>query len=168
MPRVAELLEELKSIAEQASFTLNGQTSQLFDGRTFCVINIDEFNEVSEYQGFPICAVAYESAEPQGAVTPADGRPGRRSAATVVEMTFTIVVGVEYNHSAMVQAGGVDTKFVATDLLDVLRGRILGFQGVNDRPWRLVSEGPTEQVINGVALYGQMWATSVVHLNDDA
>lgn len=165
MASIKELSNELQALAEECAVLVDGQSREAFEGRTFEVHSMDEIEAFQGAgMGFPMAVVSFEEAEEADSANRTDGRQGgsRMAGKRAVEIRFSIVVAVDYNNSAMVQSGGVDTKFVATDLLDALREKILGYQKVNPRPWRLIRESPAPSTIEGVIMYAQLWATTTI------
>lgn len=147
MPTIVALQNELLDKVQELS---------AFKDRGFTIYNLDEIGDIaSEGTGFPLVATAYLGTIPRD--NSAIGTSGAKSSAgdvIMVHKQFAILVAVEYNWS-----DSEDTKPVATDLLDAIRGKLLGFHGVNSRPWQLVDEGPAESGISGAILYMQTWAT---------
>jgi hypothetical protein len=64
-------------------------------------------------------------------------------------------LAINYQYSA-----DNDTKIDALGLLDALRAKILGYKGVNSRPWIFNGEQPLGSETEGVIFYGQTWETS--------
>lgn len=103
----------------------------------------------------PVSGVGYDGAQPVGK----DGTPVavNAGAVTMVEIQFLIIIAIAYR-----SAGQDDTKPQATNLLDQIRAKVLGYKGVNTRPWRWIGERPEpEASTDGVAFYSQVWRTSV-------
>lgn len=128
-----------------------------FKGRGYSIYNLDEVGDIaSEGVGFPLSAVAYLGSMPVGKMShnSSGKQSGQAKGIQDVEKQFAIVLAVEYNWT-----NGENTKPVATDLLDEVRGSLLGYIGVNTRPWRLIDEGPIDSNISGAILYMQTWAT---------
>ena len=76
----------------------------------------------------------------------------------LVNVRFSVIVAVEYYWNNELD----DQKRTAMDLLSSVRGQLLGYMGVNNKPWRFVSEGPIQDSIDGVILYAQLWETTTV------
>jgi hypothetical protein len=76
----------------------------------------------------------------------------------LVNVRFSVIVAVEYYVNNELD----DQKRNAMDLLGLVRGQLIGFMGVNNKPWRFVSEGPIADSLDGVILYAQMWETTTV------
>lgn len=130
--------------------------------RGFYVFDMDDAEQKADIGGYPICVVAYEGIGEMVPLNSGRGRPqGNNSVpgAILAQMVFSVVVGVEYH-----AAGQDDTKSYATDLLDETRGWLLGFHGVNPRPWVILGENPVPGNSEGVIWYGQQWATDVAML----
>lgn len=142
------------------------QLVKSFGDRSFSIYNMDELAQVSAGSGYPIVAVGYEGTNPRPNKN-ADSRGTNIGAQDVLNVNkrFTIIVGVEYNWQGEVD---VDNKKVATDLLDEIRGKLLGFRGVNERPWEFVGEAPIDTVVDGVIYYAQQWETNAIIKGEDA
>lgn len=134
--------------------------STAFADRLYSVYNLEEIGSVNENAGYPLAAVGYEGATPAAgnASAGAEGHLRIGGDTLLVVRRFSVIVAVEYNWNNEFE----DQKQVATDLLDAIRPKLLGFKGVNDRPWRFVGEGPTSESIDGVIFYAQMWETTSV------
>ena len=160
---IEALSDELVALAEASTTVVQGRATQAFEGRTFDVVSLDEVGELARNFELPACAVAYDGTTPTDTSKPSSGRASQCALPTAVEHRFYVIVVVDYNGSAVVQTGrGVNTKFVATALLDVLAGKIDGHTGVNDRPWRFLEQGPAPFEVNGVVMYIQSWATTAI------
>ncbi len=144
MATIATLIAEL--------VTLTKTVSDLVD-KSYSVFNVEELEDYSRAVDFPLAGVSYEGTTPQDNI---QGTAKRHSSAIFVTTYFTIIVGVNYRAGT-----GVDTKVVATDLLDGVRSAVLGYQGVNTRPWRFSGEQPLPTDLEGVIFYGQMWETDL-------
>lgn len=157
MTSIAALENELLGIVK--SVTSVGE-------RGYSVYNLDEVGDIaSKGSGFPLAAVAYIGTVPrENSVHPSGGAKQQAPAGMAyVLKQFAILIAVEYNWTT-----GEDTKPVATDLLDDVRGKLLGFSGVNARPWQLVDEGPANSNISGAILYMQTWQTSCIDKGNSA
>lgn len=150
---------------------LEGLVSALpaFKDKTWTIYNLEDLDEKRQFQGFPVVGVAYEStnavdqsASSAGNFKSAAAQANRAQcqAAAMLEQRFSIIVGIEYNPTGQ-RDGTDDTKAIATDLLDDIRSAVLGYKGVNTRPWQLEGEAPTGSEIEGVIWYGQVWKTTV-------
>jgi hypothetical protein len=135
-----------------------------FHSPGYYIYNMEDYARQAEMGAkYPLVAVAYEGiveiADPLG------GRPHNSAvnatAIAVLTLLFSVVLGVEYH-----AAGRDDSKPVATDLLDAIRRKLLGFTGVNARPWVLHGEQPLggSTELEGVIWYGQQWKTDVPFL----
>ena len=152
-PSTEALLQELRDLVKGVpAFAASGFSS--FD---FADLSVQ-----AEGQGlnFPLAGVSYDGAIPndkaQGgnAVTPA---ANASHAAALVAMQFTVMIAIQYHYG-----GQDDTKPQATSLLDDLRPRIMGYKGVNTRPWRFIGEKPEPTASgDGLAFYSQVWQTVV-------
>ena len=141
--------------------------------RTWSVYDLDDLDDQREFAGFPVVGVAYEGAQPTenvashgGNFKSAEAQAHRAQVQSVVflEFRFSVIVGIEYNPTGQ-RDGTDDTKAVATDLLGEIRQGILGYSGVNTRPWLFEGEAPTGSEIEGVIWYGQVWKTLVPALS---
>jgi len=120
----------------------------------YSVFNVEELETLAGHVGFPLAGVSYEGGTPQE--HSAHSKSASYNSATLTTLHFLIVVGVNYKY-----ASDSDSKPVATDLLDEVRSVVLGYRGVNSRPWRYTGELPLQSEIEGAILYGQMWETDV-------
>jgi hypothetical protein len=151
-PSTKDLVDELVERVRLASAS--------FGDRLYTVYNLEDIGTVNENAGYPLAAVGYEGATPAAgnAAAGAEGRTTFGGDTLLVVRRFSVIVAVEYNWNNEFE----DQKQVATDLLDAIRPKLLGFKGVNDRPWRFVGEGPTSESIDGVIFYAQIWETMSV------
>lgn len=141
---VDELLSRAKGVA---AFRQHG----------FSVFDIEDLYRTANNITPPIVGVIYDGAMPasgnQG--TPAEGRPAAQ-ASLFVTLQFSVIIGVQYTFS-----GQGDHKEQATNLLDDMRSMIIGFSGVNHRPWIFSGEKPEKDVSGeGMLFYSQIWQTS--------
>lgn len=152
----AELVEIVSAVPE-------------FSERTWSVYDLDDLTGKSEFTGFPVVGVSYEGTAPiaQSASSAgnfksaaAQAHQAQCQAASLLEQRFSIIVGIEYNPTGN-DDGTDDNKAVATDLVDGIRAAVIGYKGVNTRPWLLEGEAPTGSAIEGVIWYGQIWKTTV-------
>lgn len=131
-----------------------------FKKRSWSIFDVEDLQRKSEFMGFPIVGVAYEGAEVKDQVDlqkTVACPPG----AAMITLSFSIVLGVNYSSH-----GENDTKSDAMDLLDEIRSTVLGYSGVNTRPYRLSGESPTPGDIEGVIFYGQLWQTDVIQTSN--
>lgn len=145
---VAQLSEELRGIVTALpSFTNSG----------FNIYDMDDLETVTTDSGvqLPLVGVSYEGGAP--APQKQDAAPRGSRAGLMHQLQFAVIIGVEYSSAA----SPTDTKVMATDLLDEVRGTVLGYTGVNKRPWGFVSEGPQGSSLEGVIFYGQLWSTLI-------
>lgn len=147
-PTIAELITELVDTV--------GALPE-FQDRKFSIYDMDDMSEKAAMQSTPIVGVGYESMEP-GALPDQRTTPPANIKTTLLYTTvsFSILVGIEYSAQA-----GTDTKPIATDLLDAVRRCLIGFKGVNGKPWRFAGERPAGSDDRGVIWYGQLWQTDV-------
>ncbi len=153
IPTIVELHEELQWLVKDVP---------AFKESGFSTFDIDDLSVQSEGQGlnFPLAGVVYDGALPadkmQGGNT-ATPVAASSHAATTLGMQFTVMIVIQYHYG-----GQDDTKPQATNLLDDLRKRIMGYKGVNSRPWRFVGEKPEPAASgDGLAFYSQVWQTVV-------
>lgn len=129
-----------------------------FKNHGYSVMGVEDFDEKRGREALPVVGVAWDGAEP----APKDQNPNVASMstrATVMQLTWTVIIAIEYRHNG--QAGA--TRVAAHDLLDGLRQAISGFKGVNTRPWIWAGEGPIPDASgDGVVYYGQVWRTTVI------
>lgn len=136
-----------------------------FSGRGYSIFNADEIGDIAvSGVGYPLAAVAYISTIPQENSAVATGAASRTPGdVLMVDKQFAVLIAVEYNWSDL-----ENTKPIATDLLDSVRGKLLGYKGVSGRPWRLADEGPINSSAEGVILYMQLWETTCIDKGDSA
>jgi len=138
---IAEIIARCKTLPE-------------FGDRGYSVYDMDDL-ETTAFNGFPLVAVTYEGREPVD--NSVNGVARGSCSATVLALRFMVVVGVEYQ-----SISNEDTKPTATDLLDAIIPVMLGYKGVNNRPWKLVGETPVDGALEGVIFYGQIWETEII------
>lgn len=126
-----------------------------FTDSGFSVFDFADFDSKRAGQVLPVVGVAYDGAEPEG--NEAIPAASKARAMSVLNMQFVIVVAAEYRYT-----GQDDTKQDVFDLLDQVRAVVLGYKGVNSRPWRFLGERPeAEESGDGVIFYSQVWQTSL-------
>lgn len=151
-PTIAQLQEELRARV--------GALKE-FEERAFSIYDVDDLSQQMTLQGTPAVAVGYEHTEPTATPnTRTMPSTDVKTSFLYTEATFSILVGVEY-----VPNGDTDTKPIATDLLDAVRKCLIGFKGVNGKPWRFAGERPVGGDDRGVIWYGQLWQTDVPYLS---
>lgn len=159
-PKIRQLIRELYDLVAAVPE---------FSERAWSIYDLEDLSEKSQFAGFPVVGIAYEgtapadqSASSAGNFKSAAAQANQRQcqAAALLEQKFSIIVGIEYNPTGN-DDGTDDNKAVATDLLDEIRAAIIGYKGVNTRPWLLEGEAPTGSEIEGVIWYGQIWKTTV-------
>ena len=121
----------------------------------FSIYDMDDAEEIAKYGTLPIVMVSYEGGEPRENKVDSKGR-GSHSA-LLYTCRFSVTLAMEYASAV----NSVDTKINATDLLDAIRPTMLGYKGVNSRPWRFGSEFPIPGDLEGVIFYGQLWETDI-------
>lgn len=148
-PTVAQLMTELETRV---------RTRKEFEDRAFQIYDIRDLAEKMSTQGTPAVAVGYENSLPQDVAQGTQPATAVKTSFLYVTVTFSILVGIEYSATA-----DTDTKPEATDLLDALRKCLIGFKGVNGKPWRFGGERPMGHIedVRGVIWYGQLWETDV-------
>ncbi len=125
----------------------------------FSIFDFKDMEEKTLQQNFPLVGIGYDGAE---AVDGSKGNAAnpvsdRASGVTLITLQFTIVIAVQYHY-----AGQDDTKPQAFSLLDDVRRLVLGYKGVNTRPWRYVGERPEPSFsVSGLVFYTQVWQTAV-------
>ena len=141
---VEQMIDELVGLVKQAPSIKK---------RGFSVFNLEELFSFVDTVGFPLAGVTYEgTSQKENSIV---GQPRNRSAIFLTAY-FTIAIGVNYKY-----ASETDTKPIATNLLDEVRGIVLGYSGVNNRPWKLTGETPVNADIEGAIFYGQTWETDL-------
>jgi hypothetical protein len=124
--------------------------------KTYSVFSVDDMATLAGIVEYPLAGVVYEGGSVKDDIRGQQtNRIAHRSAAFIT-VYFSITVAVDYK-----AGGNEDNKPLATDLLDGVRSALLGFQGVNSRPWRLTGEQPLQTDLEGVIFYGQMWETDL-------
>lgn len=147
-PTIAALIAELVAVV--------GALPE-FETRNFAIYDMDDMSQKAAMQKTPIVGVGYESMDPRPSPDQKTTPPANlKTTLLFTQVTFTILVGVEYSAGA-----GTDTKPIATDLLDAIRRCLIGFKGVNGKPWRFAGERPVGSDDRGVIWYGQLWVTDV-------
>ena len=147
-PTTAELLDELVTVV--------GALPE-FKERSFAIYDMDDMSQKASSQQTPVVGVGFESRDPNPNPNQKTNPPANRKTTLLfTQVTFTILIGVEYSAEA-----GTDTKPIATDLLDAVRRCLIGFKGVNGKPWRFAGERPVGSDVRGVIWYGQLWVTDV-------
>jgi hypothetical protein len=131
-----------------------------FEKSGFSCYNLEDLMQKTELQTFPLVGVCYNGSAIAPSTNPSATASDLRSNSIVlVEHQYLVVIGIQYQYSVQVTE---DTKATATDLLDQIRPVILGYRGVNSRPWRWVGESPeTNASSDGVVFYSQVWHTTV-------
>lgn len=144
-PTISALQEELMDLVKSVPS---------FKGRGFTIFDLEDLMRLSELQEFPLVGVSYNGSMPVGHKV--DAVNITAPSAVQIDHQFVIVVAVQYQY-----AGQQDNKSIATDLLDEIRNVVLGFRGVNVRPWRWMGDHPEPAAsIDGIILYSQVWHTA--------
>lgn len=123
--------------------------------KAFSIYDLEDFKSVVEFGGLPLVGVAYEGSAVAG--NEAIPVATKTRAASIREVSFSIVIGLEYGSAV----SGVDPKPDGLDLLDGIRLALMGYRGVNNRPWKFLGESPLEGNLENVIFYGQMWQTLI-------
>lgn len=150
MDMVQSLHRELQGLLKELpAFTTSG----------FSIFDLSDMEQqVENSVTFPAAGVMYEGAATDtntNAATPAANRAG---GAVLIDVQFSIIIALQYGYAGQ----GEDAKWPAFALLDDTRKKVLGFKGVNSRPWRYVGEKPEIQASeNGMVYYSQIWRTYV-------
>lgn len=150
MPSIAELVTEIKTTVT---------TLPEFTDKGFSVYNLDDLEDIASLGGLPIVGISYEGGSP---VENKVDTAGRGKSTNLFRIRFSVILALAYE-SAL---SSIDTKVDATDLLDALRTTMLGYIGVNTRPWRFLGEAPYPSNLEGVIFYGQAWETDIVITGD--
>lgn len=127
-----------------------------FVDKSFSIHNVEEIERMS-LVGYPLVAIAYEGGEPVQGNSSADPKGRGSHGAALYTATFTVILAVEYVNAL----SGNDTKVDALDLMDSIKQALIGYKGVNSRPWIFKGESPMDGVLEGVIFYGQIWQTDI-------
>ena len=129
-----------------------------FGNHGYSVFDVNDLDTVRGRDALPVVGVAYDGCE----VAPQDpNKPNVSSMShkvAMVVMQFSVIVAIQYRHNG--ESG--ESRATAHELLGDLRKAILGYKGVNSRPWMFVGEQPLpEPSGDGVVYYAQVWQTTV-------
>lgn len=155
--KIRELHSELETILRQVPS---------FSGHAFSIFSVDNLQQQAGNIGWPLAGVMYEGCSPaedkQGG-TPQSSPRGRGDfGVAMLDVQYSIVIGVQYGFSGTMGDADSDTKLYAFSLLDDVRAAVLGFKGVNTRPWRFIGEKPElEASTDTEVYYSQVWRTTV-------
>lgn len=150
LPTIVDLQNELIDLVK---------TVPAFANSGFSVFDFKDMEERVPMQDFPLVGIGYDGAEPidNQKGNAANGVANGAGSVVMVTLQFTIVIAVQYHY-----AGQDDTKPQALNLLDDVRRLLLGYKGVNSRPWRYVGEKPEPaNSVSGLVFYTQVWQTVV-------
>lgn len=111
----------------------------------------------TRFETFPVVAIAYAGLTVIDRSPDSNPNCGRR--ATDTDAIFDLLIGEEY-----MSIDDENTLPTAVDLLDAVRGHLLGYKGVHTRVWRLAGETPIAGESEGIVWYGQQWATRVTQV----
>lgn len=131
------------------------QSTETFKARGFSIFDLDDFEDLMKAgASFPLAGIRYEGSQVQENVThtPSGGSIRKNT----LDIAFSVIISMQYR-----AAGSEDTKVYAMDLLEETRSKVMGYKGVNSRPWILISEVPIDSDIEGIIFYGQLWKTIV-------
>jgi hypothetical protein len=152
IPTIKQLEDELLELVRSVP---------AFNNRGFSIYSLEDLAGLQSLQEYPVCGVGYDGAQRMPAAEagiPSGGPDGRAHGVSVIVMQFLVVIAIQYRYSALEED---DTKPQAYDLLDEVRKKVLGYKGVNSRPWRYVGERPEPQASGqGIAFYSQIWHTT--------
>lgn len=150
IPSLFDLQNELQELVKQVpAFTNSG----------FSIFDLNDLQTKSTLQNFPLVGVGYDGCEPidNNKGNAANAVSVGAGSATLVNVQFTIVIAVQYHYAQQ-----DDTKPQAFNLLDDVRKLVLGFKGVNQRPWRYIGERPDLSASeDGLVFYTQVWQTAI-------
>lgn len=129
----------------------------VFSENAYSIYDLEDLMRLSNLQSFPLVGVGYNGAAP---LVDKDKPLNVSSAAhgvRFIELQFIVVIALQYQY-----AGQEDSKPHATNLLDEVRSVVLGYRGVNSRPWVFIGERPEPDAsTDGVVFYSQVWHTVV-------
>lgn len=151
----------LNDLSDEIIAQIKAVAIDQFQDRIFSIFDMEEMAARIQNQGYPLVMVAYEGMDPIDGNQGMTARGTARAASQdtlLVNVRFSVIVAVEYYWNNELD----DQKRTAMDLLGSVRGQLIGYLGVNNKPWRFVSEGPIQDSIDGVILYAQLWETTTV------
>ena len=130
-----------------------------FADNGFSIFSDIDLPAMSALQTLPLAGVMYDGALPMDRTRNASTPVSQGSQAhSLVTRQFTVIVAVSYQFT-----GQDDTKPQATALLEQVCATVMGYTGVNTRPWRFIMERPeTTESGDGLVFYSQVWQTDVV------
>ena len=131
--------------------------------RSFYVFDQDDLEAHLSQMTLPFVAVMYSGMEPYDGSSGANPSKDLQlnSSAVQQQLVIAIVVVDEYHGAGLDHDSNDVTKHSITDLLDDTRHAMLGYRGVNSRPWGWVGESPLETSLQNVVMYAQNWRTLV-------
>ena len=131
-------------------------------GKSFYVFDQDDLEAHLSQVPLPFVAIMYVG------MTPYDGQSQANpvkdfstSSAVMQELVISVVVVDEYAGAGLDNDSNDVTKHSITDLLDDSRHAMLGYRGVNLRPWQWIGESPLETSLQNAVMYSQQWRTLV-------
>jgi hypothetical protein len=101
-----------------------------------------------------MAGISYEGGVP--IQNSADSKGPAMRSATLISLRFMIVLAVPYKYGS-----DEDEKPTLTNLLDAMRQTVIGYKGINTRPWSYVGETPLTTSIENLIMFGQMWKTEI-------
>jgi hypothetical protein len=131
-------------------------------GKAFYVFDQDDAEAHLSQVELPFIAIMYVSMSPydgQSGANPAKDFSG--SSAVMQELMISVIVVDEYAGAGLDNDANDVTKHSITDLLDDTRHAMLGYRGVNSRPWQWIGESPLETSLQNAVMYAQQWRTLV-------
>lgn len=132
------------------------QQLDAFKDKGFSVYDLEDLERLAEGRGgeLPIVGVAYNGAVPMG--NQAESKATAAHSVQFAGFQFIVILAVGYGNS-----GQEDTKQHATDLLDQMRKKLVGYKSKNMRAWRWMGERPEPDASgDGIIFYSQLWETS--------
>jgi len=133
------------------------QTLAVFKDKAYSVFNVDDLERFTEGQtaSLPIVGIGFNGSRPVRNQIDPHGKGDR--GVSFVDVSFMLIIAMQY-----AAKGQLDTKHVATALLDATRTKLIGYKGVNTRPWRFMGEQPEPAASGeGLIFYSQTWVTSL-------
>ena len=119
--------------------------------RSYSVFNVEDLLSYDGLVPRPFAGIAWEGNQKKE--NSVDSKSSKIASAVYTTAYFSVIIAIDYQYAAT-----EDSKPTATDLLDEIRGIVLGYRGEQrDRPWRWSGEFPLPKEVEGVILYGQTW-----------
>jgi hypothetical protein len=154
MASIDELSDEILGLVKSV---------RAFKKNAYEVFNVDDLNDDENISNkkYPLAAIGFVGAYP----VDRDGANRKASAPKSARFRFMVIIAVEY------ESFGKQTKArkQATDLLDELRSKMLGYTGITKRPWDWLYEGPVNDMDDDNAMYyAQSWEVVQIAQNVQA